>query len=108
MVAAFMLYATPVHADPAVAKISGGGSVGVGQTVSVTVSVNTEKGLWGVEGTLDYDPTVLKFVKGTGLFNISSTLQMNFFAAVSSSSVSSAAPVILPRCANLSRAPHII
>ncbi len=66
MVAAFMFYATPVHADPAVANISGGGNVGVGDSVSVTVSINTEKGLWGVEGTLDYDPAVLKYVKGNG------------------------------------------
>lgn len=66
MVAAFMLCAAPVYADPAVAKISGGGNVGVGDTVSVTVSISAEKGLWGVEGTLDYDPEVLKYVKGSG------------------------------------------
>lgn len=64
--AALLLFASPVHAAPAVATISGGGNVGVGDKVSVTVNLNAENGLWAVEGTLSYDHTVLKYTGGSG------------------------------------------
>lgn len=66
MVASMLLFSSPVHAAPAVANISGGGNVGVGDKVSITVSINAENGLWASQGTLLYDHTLLKYTGGTG------------------------------------------
>ena len=66
IVLAFMLCTAPAHADPALATLSGGGKVGVGDKVSVTINLRADNGLWGVEGTLTYDASVLKYKSGSG------------------------------------------
>lgn len=72
-----------VHAASGSVKASGGGTVKVGDTVSVTFSVNADETMYAIEFGVSYDPKVLDFTGGSsangdgGTIKVASTADSN-------------------------------
>ena len=58
---AFILNVSTVKAAGEYATISGGGTINEDGSVSVTVNITNNDGLWGAEGTLSYDSSVIEY-----------------------------------------------